>query len=110
MDQNSDGNAAERGASQFFGQHHASKYIHFGTPVLLRVPNAEKSQFAHAPQDLAWDESLIFPGLGVRFDLSLDKTPDLRAQNFVFGAEIGQRAAIVCVVEHRNKLPTSAVR
>jgi hypothetical protein len=53
---------------------------------------------------------LIFPGLGVRFDLSLDKTPDLRAQNFVFGAEIGQRAAIVIFIKHRNKLPTSPAR
>jgi hypothetical protein len=72
----------------------------------LGVANSKESQFAHASQDLTRDKSRVFPSPSVRFDLGLNKTPNLRPQNFVFGAEIRQRTVIVCFVGHRTNVPS----
>ncbi len=97
VDERRDREAREGRAAELLGQHHGRHRVELGATIFGGVADAEEAELAHAPEHLARHEALLFPGMGMGLDLSLDEAAQLVAQRLVLLPEIGRAAgALAC--------------
>ena len=73
------GEAAERAAAEFFGEHHRGERAEIRPAVFDRIPHAEQAELAHAAIDFAWNLAGPLPFLAGWNDFLFDESTDLVA-------------------------------